>query len=407
MSLNKFIFLKKGIIHNVIINIFATLLCTFVLNFFLYPRFAKIFSNEIYGQILTGMGVVNLLFSTIGNSLNNVRLLLNKRNEFDNTEGGYNRIIILTSLLGTIIGTYCIVSLFYISFFNTLMVIALLFIGQLRAYYVVDYRLRLNYNKQLLSNCSVALGYVFGVFFCKKISIWPLPFLLGEFFALLFAKKNTLLFKEHHATIQNMKIVISTYIPVCLCSLVANVQAYLDRFLINPVLGSASVTVFSVASFWGRCFGPFIAPTANVVLSYLNQKNSLITKKKFVTMFVFPVIGVAVLYLIGIIISPWVTKLFYPTIVDKALPYMNIINLAILIKYISSLIMPIIMTVCPMNQVLILESLQCLVYVVGLYIGAKNWGLLGAGYALIIINSIKVIMNFCFGYRKVKYKEDK
>ena len=77
-----------------IVNIFASSLMTIVLQLLIYPFFSQKLSSVQYGTILTIMGVVNTFIGTVGNSLNNVRLVCNNQYERDNN-GDFNILLII------------------------------------------------------------------------------------------------------------------------------------------------------------------------------------------------------------------------------------------------------------------------------------------------------------------------
>ena len=71
-------FKKSKIFNDCLINIMASLMVTVTLQLIVYPILADMFGGEKYGDILTVMAVFNILLSSIGNVLNNVRLISNQ-----------------------------------------------------------------------------------------------------------------------------------------------------------------------------------------------------------------------------------------------------------------------------------------------------------------------------------------
>ena len=395
---------KKKLASDIFINLLAITIRTVALNIVVYPIYARTFTAEEYGVILTVIGLINLLFSVLGNCLNNTRLVLNKYLADRNKNGDYNPIVLIVSLLG------CLASIVFYSFFeiktfpSQALVAVTVLLGIARAYFVVAYRLVLNYIAQLKTNIFVAIGYICGVLLINRLDLWPLPIFLGEGIALVYTIKHTTLVNEPFKFTDNRRIVISAYTDLILSSLIGNILAYFDRFLINPVLGPASVAVFSVAVFWGKIVTPVIAPSANVMLSYLCQKDSVITLKNYILLFVVTIVPLALFGFVGIWLAPLVTGLLYPTLIKEATPYILYASAGSLIQSTTSLLMPVLLSMCSTRSLLKLDVFYFVVYVAVSYLGAMSDGLMGFCIAICIIGVFKTILYFGYGYYTLSRK---
>lgn len=398
--------LKIG--KDITINILATSICSVVLNFIVYPLFARYFASEAYGMILTALGIINILFSSIGNSLNNIRLITNRKVGDANKNNPYNIIILISAVIGMIIGTTVIQCIYPLSVWTTTLIGIIIFIGIIRAYYVVTFRLQINYVRQLISNIIVAAGYMMGILLIRTVELWPLPFLLGETFSLIYIYFHSDLFREGIKNKIDIDGITKSYLLLMACNILANVLIYLDRFIINPILGATFVSIFTVSSFYGKCFGPFIAPTSAVILSYLSKNGTEISLKRYKYMFIITLVPIVILCLAGLIIAPFLTGLLYPTLINDAEPYIFLASTGVLVGSATNLIMPMIMSVCSMKDLFTLQSVQFGVYILFAYIGSTINGLRGFCYAVLLVNFIKVAMNYCLGlYRVKKVRNDK
>ena len=384
--------------RDIFINIFASLLCTATLNLIIYPGFAKIFSVAVYGDILTVIGIINLLIAVLGNCLNNTRLVLNKFENIKNEEGNYNAVLFIVSVIGSLIGVF-LFSLFQIkTFVATFLVFITVLLGIARAYYVVYYRLNLDYYSQLKANLIVATGYILGLLLIKSIDWWPLPFCLGEACSFYYTfKKGTLRNEPFHFT-KDRKIVISTYLDLFLNGIIGNILVYFDRFLINPILGSASVAIFSVAVFWGKSVTPLLAPIASVMLSYLCQKNTDLSVKHYVLLFLSTTVPLLLFGIIGIWFGPWITGILYPTLIQDALPYLIIASAGSLVQSTTSLLGPVLLSICSSRAILFLNLLYFGIYLISVSFAAKSGGLQGFCIAVFVVGLIKTILYFGFGF---------
>ena len=67
----------KKIILDMIINVVASFIPVFLLQLLIHPMLAKHISQEQYGDMITTISVIMVISGSLGNVLNNVRLLLN------------------------------------------------------------------------------------------------------------------------------------------------------------------------------------------------------------------------------------------------------------------------------------------------------------------------------------------
>ena len=394
--------MNKKVFKDILINLFASSLCTAALNLIVYPLYGRHFNADDYGNILTFIGVINLLIAVLGNCLNNTRLVLNRRKEINNEDGNYNPTIMISSLVGCLSGVVIISCIQKVMITSCILLVFTLILGIARAYYIVAFRLILDYTTQLKVNVVVSIGYIAGSILVKSLEWWPLPFCLGEGIAFFYTIKKSTLIKEPFCFSDNKKTVLLTYTDLILTGLIGNVITYFDRFLINPLLGAASVATFSVASFWGKAVTPFISPTANVMLSYLCQKDSKMTTKKYVMLFLASIIPLIAFGLIGVWLAPIITSFLYPTLIDYALPYIFIASFGSLIQSSTTLLMPVLLSVCTSRMVLILQGIYFGIYLVIAYLGAITGGLMGFCYATCIIGIIKTLLYFLVGLFHIK-----
>ena len=76
-------------------NILASVILTGVMQVVVYPFLALKFNNQEYGTLLTIMGIANTVIVAFGNTLNNVRLIVNNDYEREHLEGDFNGLLFL------------------------------------------------------------------------------------------------------------------------------------------------------------------------------------------------------------------------------------------------------------------------------------------------------------------------
>jgi len=85
--------MKKKIFFDVILNMVATFIPMFALQFIILPQVALKISADSYGQLLAITAFMYLSASTFGSVLNNSKLIHYKRYEELNIQGDFNIVL--------------------------------------------------------------------------------------------------------------------------------------------------------------------------------------------------------------------------------------------------------------------------------------------------------------------------
>lgn len=381
---------SKGIIGDSILNIIASMLLTFSTQIIVYPFLANNYSNSEYGLILTIMGIINAIGVSIGNSLNNTRLLIQDEYDRKNKTGDFNLIYLFTSILGLIV--YLIIAKMIIDFSvieligSGLVIILISF----RAYFSVDFRLKINYKKIVFSNFCGALGYLVGIGLFLITKNWIDIFIIGELFSSIFIYKNSNLVHEKFIKTNLFNKAIQKYNYIFFASVLSNVMLYLDRFLIFPILGSSLVSVYTVASFLGKSTGILMNPISGVLLSYYAKEDQISLKSFYKRILIF-ISASGLVYIGTLIFGDYIIAILYPSLSDQANQYSNIANLSAIILIIGNLVQPILLRYSHSRWQLITQILYLTVYLFSTYIGMKTGGLLGFCYGILIANFSRFI----------------
>lgn len=382
-------------------NILASLIVTATLQILAYPILASIYTSEEYGKILTIMGIVNTLVVSFGNSLNNVRLILNNVYTELKDTSDFNRLLLLSITVSNII----VITAMTIIKINNITLISLLILvslGILRAYYVFNYRLRLDFVKNLICSTLISLGYIIGILLIKVIEWWFLLFIIGESLALIYTFKYN---NDKVRSIKKSKYYRSTFNKYALLigtSIIGNLLTYMDRLIIFPSLGGNAVSNYFVASFFGKSLSLIITPVAGVLLGYYVQKNFVMSRKIFWKINFFVICIASIFLVISIFISPWITGLLYPTLIGSAKDYIFLANLAAVIYTTASMTQPAVLKFAPSYWQLVLQIFYGAIYLSLSIILLNNYGLYGFCYSAIISNLLLLIMLYFVGDTSIR-----
>ena len=90
---------RKKFITDVSLNMIASVAMSGTLQLLIYPYLAQAMTADDYGKFLTLIGISNIVAVTLGNSLNNVRLLRESVYQDKNLKGDFNYLSIISGIL--------------------------------------------------------------------------------------------------------------------------------------------------------------------------------------------------------------------------------------------------------------------------------------------------------------------
>lgn len=382
---------KKGIFKDFILNIIASGIYTLATQILAYPYLSRIMSGNEYGLVLTLMGINNAVGVSLGNPLNNTRILLQPSYDKKNLKGDYNLIFLFCLIIDIIVTasvTSIILKKFNIIALGCTIVSSLILF---RAYYSASYRIVINYKKNLYSSISGLFGYIFGMWITYLTNSWIFTFVFGELFACIYIFYTAKIVHDGFQITPMLKRTLKKYLLIMSAAILSTMMTYMDRFFIYPFLGADQVSVYNVASFLGKTAGIIMIPVSGVLLTYYAKDSKLTIIEFYKRMGLF--FGVSLLFYIGIIlVGIPVTGFLYPTIIGGATPYFGIANLATTIFILGNTIQPTLLRFCSSIWQPIIQGIYFLIYLLlGIY-GMQQEGLMGFCYAVLIANIIKIVI---------------
>lgn len=384
--------LKFNMILDFSYSIMSSVITMGVTQLLLYPLLAKIFNSSEYGQLLTIMGIVNTISASLGNTLNNTRLIQNTKYCDKNIKGDFNLLLSVANIIGFIL-TIVIGNIFFNFNLSTNILLSILVILiSSKSYLIVGYRIKLNFKLNFLSSIVSSIGYLIGILIVNYTLIWPLAFIIAEIFNIIFVLFTVDLHKEPYKITKLFGETTSKYLLLILTGLMGNLLVYLDRLIIYPTLGSNFVSTYVTASFFGKSFGLLMTPIAGVLLSYFSQKNFKMTLKRFWSINILIFLFSVLFFVFAWIIAPWFTGLLYPTLIKEAIPYILYANTAAIIGVAASIIQPSVLQFAPTYWQLVKEIVYGIIYIGLGFILLNTYGLLGFCMAAICANSFKLII---------------
>ncbi|NMH73907.1 hypothetical protein HF078_12515 [Bacillus sp. RO2] len=386
-----FSFFKKNIFKDSFLNIIASLVLTSAVQLLAYPYIGREFTASEYGLILTLMGVVNAVGVSLGNSLNNTRILLQSEYKVKGFNGDYNPIFVGITLLGAIIVT--VISSIVLGEFNVTIIgcISITCLIMLRAYYSASFRIDINYKKVLISNIFGFFGYILGIIITHVTGYWVFLFVFGELFSCIYIMFSSHIVRDNFILTPLFKKSFRKFSYIMSASVLSTMMMYMDRFYIYPFLGAEEVSLYIVGSYLGKTVGIIFIPISGVLLTYYAKKDE-ITIKEFYKRTCFFVVCCFVLYIGIIFLGVPIMELLYPTIISSALQYFHIANLAAIVFILGTTIQPTLIKYCEDKWLPLTQGIYFIVYLILGYYGMLHFGLLGFCYAVLISNTFLIIL---------------
>lgn len=390
---------KRKVVFDMALNIVATAIPTFVLQLLILPNLAKFMSDDNYGLLVTVLAFLNVMPSTMGNVLNNIRLLYNENYVETNNEGDFN---ILLAILEGVNFLSVTVFLFYydsnLTLFTVLMtgITALLWLA--REYFLVAFRLIINYRAILLCNVIMVGGYGIGYLLFLGTKVWQVIYISGLLCSLIYCFIRSRLWKEPFKITPLFKRTSSQGLLLLIAKILNRLLVYADKIIVFPVLGGALVSVYYAATVFGKVVSLMITPVNSVVLTYLAK-----AKKKTDSMLKSALlVGIAVCavgYIVCVLISRPVLSILYPQYVDSAMNYIYLTTGTTVLYALISIVDPFIMKFFDMKWQIAINGGTVVVY---LALGISfmiPWGLMGFCVGALLTNVLKLLFMIFIYYR--------
>lgn len=367
----------------------AYALPTIVLQFAIQPLIAGRTSAEENGLFVAIFNVIKLMVSVFISPLANLRLLKKQECEKNGFINSFFNHLFLTAvfcsiLLGSILNELYRDFVFRIS--DIVLLSSILILMSIHDYFMVEFRLILNYRKIVVDNCLIILGYGIGILLFIKTGIWELIFVFGYLLGSIYVLLNTNLWKSIPRRKKSVGIT-KQYIELSASNMLGLTSVYCDRLIIYPVLGGFEVSVYNAAAVVSKAISVVGVPLKNVLLSYIVNHNGLVISKKSLKKFVpISIFAVMVVFAIILGISVMSCRLLYPQYATAALPFIPIITIAVMVQTFAEILNIVLLRFTATKLQTIISSIKLSVYLIAAFLLAivADAGLMGFCFAILL-----------------------
>ena len=383
---------NKAFYIDVIYSILASGIITVVTTLIVNPYVAKQFNAADYGLVLSLAAVVTAVSAILGNTLNNVRLIENAREDPNQHRLNYRVIILFSSIFSMLVIALVNMILYNAPIITMLLLMVFALTATLKNYYIVVFRIKINTKKNFIMSVIVSISYIAAIFIPYIHLLWPLIYIVGELVSLIYIKLYTEIPVEVLKTDIRFKKIMKAYFIIILSSIVANVVLYLDRLLIFPILGSEYVTIYSVSTIYSKMFSIILAPISSLILSYISQSAFKMTKKLYNIILYATLISSVGFILTVPIFAPWITNILYPQFFDLSATYFMIGAIGVMIGNIALILNPIVLRYAKTRWQLYISLIYGVIYITLSVVLMNLYGLYGFYLSVIVSNTVRGII---------------
>lgn len=382
--------MKKRIISDIILNMFASFIPIFALQFLILPQVASKVSAESYGQILSIVAFMNLSVSAFGSALSNSRLIHFKKYEELKIQGDFN-ILLVVSIIGNVI--IMIAGLLYYGKSLQLVSLGLILLSSilflLKTYLSVEFRIRLNFKYILLNSVLLFLGYLIGFILFLFTGFWIIIYLCGFGLSVIFIVSKTEIWKESFIKSPLFKSTAVDTIMLFGSGIMVSLGIYIDKLIIFPLIGGIAVSIYYTASILGKTIALVIGPITSVLLSYLAQMKTFSKHNFKLLLLISSILGIIGYWIVLLLSKPFLT-IVYPQFVDEALKYIPITTSSIIIIIIGNVLNPVLLKFCSPKWQIFTNGVYMLVYIpISVWL-LNMYGLIGFCYGALFAAVVKI-----------------
>lgn len=388
---------KTKIAGDLIYSISAIAVMNIVLQFIVYPMINRILGENGFGDMLFWVGIVSVLAPSFGLAVNNTRLVYPKRDETRN--GDYNITLLLFSIAAFLV--MAIIAVIQNENIGSILFLCyIVLFSDFRNYSTVEYRLSLDYKRQLLFYAILSIGYIAGGILCWGLKQWHYVYIIGETLAVAFVIFRGSIYKGPFMRSEHFSEISRRCVVLAMAYLLTNFMLNLDRFVLKFIVGNSAVSQYYVLSLVGKTIAIIGGPLSSVIIGYISKDNYKLNRKQFQKIVLLMLAAGGIFWVGASIATPIFIHIFYPTLNADSLVLNLVINAAQILYFLTNLLLVIVLTLCSEKWQFIIQLMYSVIFAVLSIILTSLNGVLGFSIAALIANSFYVIFTIVLGLKK-------
>ncbi len=384
---------RKKVTFDIILNIIAATLPIAMLQLIIYPKIAALVGGNEYGLMLTIYSIWIMLPNSLGNVLNNIKLLKLPEYQKLGTEGDIPILLRQWCIVSSLV--VFVVIWFYCGNFNLTHIIigsivAILIF--LKAYLEVGFRIKLNFVSILINNALLSIGFLIGYLIFCLTNIWEFIYLFGYFFSSMYCVLKTDLLKEQPKRTPLYDFVKNDAYSLVISAVIVNLTNYADKLVLYPLMGGMAVSIYYTSTILGKITGMLTGPINSVVLSYIarwDKSKANVFSKVLLLGTIVGVLG----YIVTVLFARPVIGFLFPQWLEPVMEIIPLTTVTIMLTILVSFLNPFILKFCKMQWQIGINMVSAIAYfgsamVLWCFMGLKGFcigTIIGASAKLIIM----------------------
>lgn len=358
----------------------------------LLPLLKKMVDVDIYAGMVLYLSILNLICNVTGGELGNVRLVQDSNYQEEGKIGDFSRILLTISPIICIIVFPILLYLKY-SIIGSILFTLTILMANVRLYATCFYRLKKKFNKVIFQNLCYLVGIIISlILFYFYKNIYLLLF-IPELISIVYALKNSDLLEMKLKKTKEMINTIKKFFKLGFVSLLTNLMAYFDKFLIYPMFGALSVSVYYAVTSMSKVTSLITNPMSSVILSWISNINEKDKKSKIIKITMLA--NIPVLLIVTILTIP-LTYIFLKILYNEFLLDGMILIIPISITSAfgtaTSLIKSVLLKYSNTNKLVFTYIIYFASFAILGYTLSKNYELIGFTFANLISSVIQWIL---------------
>lgn len=349
----------RNILNEFLKNLTSFSLLIIVQQVIALPIISRYYEFDIFGKIVLAFGISNIITSTFGFSIGNARLLDNKIYNYN-----YIRLFQISNILILVLCFFLYFIIFSSTFIEGLIFSISCVLGNIRLFFISEFRIKDKHDLILKQNLYYFLGVLIGLIVFYYINSWIIIFFIAEICSVGLSYRQYLhKVRFFKLFVDKSQINLSNNFQLMLNNGISYSLSQYDRFIIYPILGPSSVSIYYSTSISARVGGLILNPLSNFILGKLASKRRE-ANPNFINKIILSSIIIMVMYfVVTIITTPVLVYILYPSVLPM----------------IEHLIFPICLGTSFMGGATVLKP------VIMKYIGVKFYNIAFVLYGLILI----------------------
>lgn len=327
----------KNFLNDSMWSIAGLMLMNVVAQFVVYPVWSRSLGDEMYGNVLYFLSLMNIVAISMGSGCNYARMARSAAGPTQNDN--YNFCMGIATVL--VIPFVAVIRHFEqgMSGIEWMLFALLVIFTMWRFYADVEFRLSLDYRGYFLYYAIISVGYGVGIVLFWLTGLWPLALLVGEISGLcwVFARGKVLRSGWHgpgKGFSNEGKLILVMFGTNVLSNVIFNG----DRLVLMTFLGGTAVTTYYLASLLGKTLSLVTTPLNSVIIGHLAQYKGRLTVR-MMHLITVGCVGVTFVGTAGAWVGAYVLiAILYPQNLAEVQAYFAVANMSQILYFVGNVI---------------------------------------------------------------------